>query len=523
MNARDKKKSQDVTFASNPARQAEYTYGDSNRQKKWLDQSEKVINQFLDKLEQNEFKSFSDAVSWMGQQRCLIAIHLGHGDFLIPWSHIDYDADAKQNINKIVAENLAWYTGQEFPEGFMLDGYLLYGKPRGFTTQFLKQEERVSDLDEKFVTGTNKEALFQSLQELVKVPFENNYFENNEFNCRRVEYTEGNDKYYEYKICYKFPETAESSAFVHPKIILEIQFTDLSKKKSACFIHPVVSEDEQVGTLKVLDTFWKTLIDWKPNQGTKIFFENMAKLAHLSACLPYFERGTSSAVEWVMHTVAYRKGIYLGPFTVGMGWDFRAFCTPDVAKYAQWLSNDAFNNITYFDINLLENRKCKFSYTKPPLLHDSMSIETQENALHAKDVLATAVLKEKEESSEQKSFASASDTPPTDESSIPVFHILHLISASVAFEIISLKNNTSESSFFHPTNQKVLEIEEALSQAKAYCSSPKVIMAFSSKNNREVIKSILDFKIPGKHSLNDLLPTLFTAVNKNISQNRKPR
>jgi hypothetical protein len=115
---------------------------------------------------------------------------------------------------------------------------------------------------------------------------------------------------------------------------------------------------------------------------------------------------------------------------------------------------------------------------------------------------------------QETATASTSSVPqPDHESPSPVFHVFDMISASVAMKITRLETNSPGSSFFPLANQQVLEIREALLRARVHYSSPAVINALSSANHIDIIKSIVNFKSPGKQSLTDLFPTLFDELS----------
>jgi hypothetical protein len=191
--------------------------------------------------------------------------------------------------------------------------------------------------------------------------------------------------------------------------------------------------------------------------------------------------------------------------------------SPEIIKLKEELQTAIWNG----GVRLQELVGLNMEAIKQIVCPEALALYEKNEYVRPKDVLSTSDLREKKETSETKASTSASSTPPIHESSSPVFRILDLISASVAREIIRLQNNHSKSSFFQPNNKKILE--EALSQAKAYCSSPEAIIAFSSKNNVEIIKSILDLKNPGKLSLSDLMPTLFAEVDESMSRNMSLR
>jgi hypothetical protein len=341
------------TFASSTSREKEYTRGNQQKQQAWLDESERVINHFLLRLERDEFKSFDEVVSWMGQERCLIAIKFVHGDFHdIALKQKYSDPVYMKELSGVVSKNPHWYLEWQ-KQKKLFNGPLLYGRPKGKLKSKIHQKETVADQVDNWLNKSQRDRLFASLEKLTENP-------STDFECK-TEHTEDGTSH---KITFKFPEPFPGP---HSDPILEILFINRKENREATFIHPTVLKDVQDGNLSALNNYWQKLKNWNVEEGIEVFFQHMAKIAHLSACLPYFDRGTSSVVEWLMRGIAYNKGIYLGPFSSDMSWDFKAFYTPCVAEYAQWLQEKAFTKLTYFDANLPENIAAGFSFTKPPI------------------------------------------------------------------------------------------------------------------------------------------------------------
>lgn len=79
-------------------------------------------------------------------------------------------------------------------------------------------------------------------------------------------------------------------------------------------------------------------------EGMNQFLENAGKISYILARMQPVGRGNSAIVEWMIRGLAQTKNIELGPFNPDekIGWDFKAFLTPQMQDYAHWFSKKAF-------------------------------------------------------------------------------------------------------------------------------------------------------------------------------------
>lgn len=95
---------------------------------------------------------------------------------------------------------------------------------------------------------------------------------------------------------------------------------------------------------ELIEPYFQACCDWDSSQDIKEFLINAGKLAYRLAQLQPVGRGNSAIVEWMIRGLAKEKNIELGPFNHDeLGWDFKAFFTPDINVYADWFSEKAFS------------------------------------------------------------------------------------------------------------------------------------------------------------------------------------
>lgn len=90
------------------------------------------------------------------------------------------------------------------------------------------------------------------------------------------------------------------------------------------------------------DLIFQQCINWQPEDGHEAFLINIAKLCHFFAIFQPILSGNSAIVEWMIRGIAENKGLELGPFNWGeLGWDLKAFVTPNVDDYVEWFVQSA--------------------------------------------------------------------------------------------------------------------------------------------------------------------------------------
>lgn len=97
------------------------------------------------------------------------------------------------------------------------------------------------------------------------------------------------------------------------------------------------------------DTYFQACREWKLEDGVDNFLKNAGGLAHILGPLLPVTLGNAAITEWMIRGLAKAKNIELGPFnqTLGIGWDFKAFLTPNRDEYAAWYAKNAFVNPQY--------------------------------------------------------------------------------------------------------------------------------------------------------------------------------
>lgn len=93
----------------------------------------------------------------------------------------------------------------------------------------------------------------------------------------------------------------------------------------------------------LIQPYFELCCNWNSTESIHEFLMNAGKIAHGLARLQPVGRGNSAIVEWMIRGLARAKNIELGFFTHNeLGWDFKAFLTPDIEAYAHWFAEKAF-------------------------------------------------------------------------------------------------------------------------------------------------------------------------------------
>ncbi|KTD20213.1 LidE [Legionella lansingensis] len=157
---------------------------------------------------------------------------------------------------------------------------------------------------------------------------------------------------------------ATKSPFIEDENILTITFHDYGKDDARTAIvidHSPTPFAENYASqssyfqvqFALIEPYFQACLNWESHQGLKKFLVNAGKLAHSLALLQPVGRGNSAIVEWMIRGIARTKGIELGPFNHSekIGWDFKAFLTPEMQDYANWFSEKAFVNCTLQEVS----------------------------------------------------------------------------------------------------------------------------------------------------------------------------
>ncbi|QMT61473.1 hypothetical protein [Legionella sp. PC997] len=148
--------------------------------------------------------------------------------------------------------------------------------------------------------------------------------------------------------------TTSQFPFIEDDIVLTITFEDYGKNDSKTAINidhcptPFNQDYRDRSSyfqvqFELIQPYFQDCIEWTPDQDIKEFLKSAGKLAYSLARLQPVGRGNSAIVEWMVRGLAHEKNIELGPFNHNeLGWDFKAFLTPNIDDYAQWFAEKAF-------------------------------------------------------------------------------------------------------------------------------------------------------------------------------------
>ncbi|KTC67779.1 LidE [Legionella birminghamensis] len=106
------------------------------------------------------------------------------------------------------------------------------------------------------------------------------------------------------------------------------------------------------------DLIFQKCINWQPEDGHEAFLVNIARLCHFFAVFEPLDSGNSAIVEWMIRGIGIYKGLELGPFNWDeLGWDFKAFLTPNVDDYVEWFVENALPHFAPMSEPLQTNGK----------------------------------------------------------------------------------------------------------------------------------------------------------------------
>src|SRR5262249_32681130 len=144
--------------------------------------------------------------------------------------------------------------------------------------------------------------------------------------------------------------------FVENDVAMTITFHDYGKDDPRTSIvidhNPTPFADETYSSessyfpvqFELIDPYFQVCLRWQPSEDLSEFLVNAGRLAHAFARLQPVGKGNSAIVEWMIRGLAKTHHVELGPFNQSeqIGWDFKAFLTPDREEYAQWFAEKAF-------------------------------------------------------------------------------------------------------------------------------------------------------------------------------------
>ncbi|KTD70883.1 hypothetical protein [Legionella tucsonensis] len=152
---------------------------------------------------------------------------------------------------------------------------------------------------------------------------------------------------------------ASEFPFIEDDVVLTITFNDYGTDDSRTSIvidhrfTPFAEDYRDKSSyfqvqFELIDPYFQACFNWESTQDVNDFLVNAGKLAYSLARLQPVGRGNSAIVEWMVRGLAQAKNIELGPFNHDeLGWDFKAFLTPDINVYAQWFAEKAFSSYAF--------------------------------------------------------------------------------------------------------------------------------------------------------------------------------
>lgn len=146
--------------------------------------------------------------------------------------------------------------------------------------------------------------------------------------------------------------------FIEDEVALTITFHDYGKEDNRTTLiidHCMTPFAENYASkssyfqvqFELIQPYFEACCHWNSEESINEFLMNAGKIAHGLARLQPVGRGNSAIVEWMIRGLARAKNIELGLFNHDeLGWDFKAFLTPDIEVYAHWFAEKAFVSAT---------------------------------------------------------------------------------------------------------------------------------------------------------------------------------
>lgn len=312
-------------YASCPDKCRIYISQSDNNQKMWLQESQSIIREFINKI--NTFKDFYTAYAYLAHKRHEVAILLQHKA-----------AEGKTN-----------YFGTFRKEG-----------------DHFRKNITAGDGEEFWKWQKNK--IFELVQELIAPIKQMNertndiksFYEDKYKTCIKEIVVVDNMHADYYSATVKFPVTEMDS-----KNLSIIELYEFAKHPNNNLIrieYTPINHDTMQLFYKILNEYYKYLIGWRVNDGVEEFLVVAAKLSYLLAHMLPVKQGNVAVVEWMLRAIAFKNGIELGCFNLQekISWDFKAVLTANQNEYIKWYVDKLFIHVA-----IIDNRKKSdiFSFT----------------------------------------------------------------------------------------------------------------------------------------------------------------
>lgn len=300
-------------YASCPDTQRAYQSTSKENQQRWMIESEKIIQNFIEKIP--TFPHFRDAYAYLAKQRHAVA------DQLKQYSEPNHTNHYGEFRNE--------------------DDHFRQQVSVGDGEQFWKwQKKKIFELMYQLISPLRR------LNENLSSTFYT--IENDYMICLKemVTVDDQNADYYDCTV--KFPnDPLFPSTIKHAPTLTQIELYDIDRNSNLNMIrieYTPINHEYTDGHYEIAEFYHQALLNWQPNDGIDAFLNAAAKLSYLMAHLLLVKQGNSGIMEWLIRGIAYRNGLRIGKFnqSEGISWDFKAILTPNWDIYIQWYMNDLY-------------------------------------------------------------------------------------------------------------------------------------------------------------------------------------
>lgn len=305
-------------YASCPDKCRAHISHSVNNQRLWMQYSESIIREFIQKL--SSFKNFHDAYAFLAHKRHDVAVLLHH----------------KSDEGK--TENYGVFRKE--------DDHFRKSVSAGDGEEFWKwQKNKIFELTTDLISPIKNADIFD--------PESRFFYEDRHKTCLKELVTADNMQAIYYSVTIKL-DHKEEFLDIHASILSTIELYEFIARPNSNLIrieYAPVNHEDMKEYYKILDRYYKKLLNWTPVDSISAYLTIAAKLSWLLSHLLPIKHGNSAVIEWMLRAIAFKNGLYLGYFNLleDISWDFKAILTPNPHVYSKWYINKLFLESQVFD------------------------------------------------------------------------------------------------------------------------------------------------------------------------------
>lgn len=299
-------------YASCPDKCRIHISHSKDNQRLWMQNSENIIREFIQKL--SSFNNFFDAYAFLAHRRHDVAVLLHHKS---DEGRTDYYGAFRKEDDHF-RQNISAGDGEQF---------------------WKWQKKKIFELTRELISPIRNADINET---------DSRYFFENEYKtCLKELVTVDNMKAVYYSVTIKLAHDKEFSNLIHASTLSTIELYEFVERPNSDLIrieYAPVNNESMKEYYKILDIYYKNLLNWRPDDLIEMYLSHAARLSFLLAHILPIRQGNSAVVEWMLRAIAYRNGLDLGYFNLAedISWDFKAILTPNPKDYIRWYEKKLF-------------------------------------------------------------------------------------------------------------------------------------------------------------------------------------